>query len=433
MGARARGFAPTRALLTTAAAILVASKGRCEQSQKRVASAATYGVDISIPVHRATVSTNYDYLPHNVAASSDNGDGNGSSIPIPEAYAGMPIQPLGNRQEYYDRFVKHWKENEEKEEEGGAKTVDEVEEDRLRKNLLQPSISVNFTATGYKKVRAPSRMMELLTNFLKKNYHHKSEEDMQGLINQYDKATYMVDVWNEELDGGGDELGQEVWDTVREISSKWVGQELVGSSLYGIRIYQEGAILLPHVDRMPLVVSAIINVDQDIDEPWPLEVYGRDGMAVNVTMEPGDIVLYESHSLIHGRPFELKGRRFANVFVHFQPKNDALNPDGIPSYIRPDVDPNLLEEYYTYWVARNEQNQQGEDIEGIDDDDEDAEEMEYEDEDDEEEEDEEDDEDEDEEWEQEEGEEGHYAEEEDYAEEEEEEEEKEINLYGSEL
>jgi hypothetical protein len=28
-----------------------------------------------------------------------------------------------------------------------------------------------------------------------------------------------------------------------------------------------------------------------VDEPWPLEVYGHDGKAVNVTMEPGDMVL----------------------------------------------------------------------------------------------------------------------------------------------
>jgi hypothetical protein len=42
------------------------------------------------------------------------------------------------------------------------------------------------------------------------------------------------------------------------------------------------------------VGQAIINVDQDVDEPWPLEVIGHDGIARNITMEPGDLVLYES-------------------------------------------------------------------------------------------------------------------------------------------
>ena len=65
---------------------------------------------------------------------------------------------------------------------------------------------------------------------------------------------------------------------------------------------ETGAILMPHVDRNPLISSAIINVAQDPDmtEDWPLEVYGRDGQAVNITMVPGDMVLYESGTLIHG-------------------------------------------------------------------------------------------------------------------------------------
>ena len=62
------------------------------------------------------------------------------------------------------------------------------------------------------------------------------------------------------------------------------------------------------VDRLPLVSSAIINVAQDIDEPWPIEVYDHNGKAHNVSMQPGDMVLYESHTVMHGRPFPMKGR-----------------------------------------------------------------------------------------------------------------------------
>lgn len=41
-------------------------------------------------------------------------------------------------------------------------------------------------------------------------------------------------------------------------------------------------------------------------------------------MEPGDMVLYESHSVLHGRPFPLKGRFMANLFVHFEPVGHSL-------------------------------------------------------------------------------------------------------------
>jgi hypothetical protein len=76
---------------------------------------------------------------------------------------------------------------------------------------------------------------------------------------------------------------------------------------------------------MPLISSAIINVDQDVDEPWFLEVYDHQGVAHNITMEPGDLVLYESHSVIHGRPYAMRGRFYANIFVHFEPLGPPRN------------------------------------------------------------------------------------------------------------
>ena len=96
------------------------------------------------------------------------------------------------------------------------------------------------------------------------------------------------------------------------------------TSVFGIRVYNKGSILSPHVDRPSLISSAIINIDQDLDgkEEWPLEVYGRDGLAKNVTMKPRDMVLYESHTLIHGRPFPFEGKFFANIFVHFEPSEE---------------------------------------------------------------------------------------------------------------
>jgi prolyl 4-hydroxylase len=78
-----------------------------------------------------------------------------------------------------------------------------------------------------------------------------------------------------------------------------------------------------------------------MDEPWPLEVYGHDGQATNVTMEVGDMILYESHSVIHGRPFPLQGDLYANIFLHFEPAintNTAAEDSesaGLPPYIIP--------------------------------------------------------------------------------------------------
>ena len=78
----------------------------------------------------------------------------------------------------------------------------------------------------------------------------------------------MVSVEDTKLRGGGFQLKQKIWNAAQTSIQEWTGEELTQCSLYGIRVYKEGAILATHVDRLPLVSSAIINVAQDVDEPW---------------------------------------------------------------------------------------------------------------------------------------------------------------------
>lgn len=48
-------------------------------------------------------------------------------------------------------------------------------------------------------------------------------------------------------------------------------------------------------------------------------------------MQPGDMVLYESHTTLHGRPFPMKGRMYANVFIHYSPvDHDIENGNFLP-------------------------------------------------------------------------------------------------------
>jgi prolyl 4-hydroxylase len=52
----------------------------------------------------------------------------------------------------------------------------------------------------------------------------------------------------------------------------------------------------------------------------------------------GDMVLYESHSVLHGRPFPLKGRFYANIFVHFEPVGHSLRHHNHETDAGEDVD-----------------------------------------------------------------------------------------------
>lgn len=268
-----------------------------------------YGVDISYPIHQPTVSSNYDYLPHNVDPENTS---------IPWKHSGVPIQPLGDKQTFYEHLMQGCREfySDKKQ------ACDATERERVRMNLRQPKSMQNYTDFGFKKIRAPEELMTMLTEFWETNKGKEKNEQWGAgntYTNHWQSPTMMLSVENAALPGGGFKLKNKIWDAARETIQEWTGQDLTPSSLYGIRIYKEDAVLAPHVDRLPLVSSAIINVAQDVDEDWPIEVYAHDGKAYNITMQPGDMVLYESHSVIHGRPFPLKGRFYANVFIHFEP------------------------------------------------------------------------------------------------------------------
>ena len=88
-------------------------------------------------------------------------------------------------------------------------------------------------------------------------------------------------------------------------------------------MYQEGSLLIPHRDRENThIISAIINVDQEVEEEWPLIIEDHFYRKHEVVLKPGEVIYYESATLLHGRPVPLNGKSFANIFCHFMPAKD---------------------------------------------------------------------------------------------------------------
>ena len=245
-----------------------------------VQAEASYGVDVSFPIHNIDlkVSKNYPSLPHNIDPDSN---------PTPDEFNDVPIQPLGDRQAFYDNFLNGCIAAY-----GGMEMRGQAcvvsEKDRVAMSLRQPQSMQNYTDTGIKKIKAPKELFDMLKDFWEKNKDKQTEEEWpvgNTYTNPWESRTYMVAVDDWALRGGGGKLKDKIWEAARSTIEEWTGQELTQCSLYGIRVYTEGSILATHVDRLPLVSSAIINVAQDVDEPWVLEVYphGNDGKAQNIT------------------------------------------------------------------------------------------------------------------------------------------------------
>eukprot|EP00624_Nannochloropsis_granulata_P007380 evm.model.NODE_7421_length_28612_cov_28.772577.11 len=187
---------------------------------------------------------------------------------------------------------------------------------RLKQNEAQPPTVRTFTDVGFRKQRIPANLLRHLQEFHEQNEDKRADEGWNEddlHVNFYESMTTVV-----ALDHKMREL---VFGTIKPILESWVGGEkLVPTSTYGIRRYYNGSVLRDHVDiGATHVVSAILNLGQDVDEVWPLQILDHEGRRHFIEMAAGDMCLYESATSIHGRTQAMVGRTFDNIFTHFAP------------------------------------------------------------------------------------------------------------------
>jgi len=111
------------------------------------------------------VSENYPWLLHNRL------DG----APAPDRYKNQVLQPLGNVQERYRRYMDGCFEYYEKLRGKGIR-CNETERDRLTMNLRQTRSMRNYTQEGFRKIRAPDHVYRLIREFWDKNRHKQKVE-----------------------------------------------------------------------------------------------------------------------------------------------------------------------------------------------------------------------------------------------------------------
>lgn len=178
-----------------------------------------------------------------------------------------------------------------------------------------------FTREGYRPGKLPVHLRKRLTDHWMGERKYREEEKIDEHTAKYIVAkksrhpAFMV--------GMDPNLQRDLEEFVLDELIEWTRLEnLVHTATYGIREYTDGAVLSPHVDRHEThILSAIIHVGSiGMREPWALEVYNRELPVGNVEFSPScDFVLYESSSLVHGRPIPLQADIFANLFIHYAP------------------------------------------------------------------------------------------------------------------
>ena len=177
----------------------------------------------------------------------------------------------------------------------------------------------NYTKHGFKKVKFDEFLFSEIKNFYSQNRNEHQNEHIDGkfvyIPQSKEEASKLIEL--------PVELKEKIHTMLKGPLEKWSGISLEPTFVYGIRIYQDGAVLVPHRDREHThIISAIINIDQEVNEDWPLVIEDHFYRKHEVILKPGEVIYYESAKLLHGRPVPLNGKSFANIFCHFMPGND---------------------------------------------------------------------------------------------------------------
>lgn len=173
----------------------------------------------------------------------------------------------------------------------------------------------NLTKYGWGITRVSSTLVQEL----QKDVHSKpwvNLEDLENLrtmgMRHYGESPYLVDTG---------EINRQILAELKELHEHWAGVELIPQVAYGLRVYRNQSQLLMHLDNPAThVVSSILHIGHSEDAgDWPLLLQDYEGNTVEVYLEPGDLLLYESSRILHGRPRILNGTWYTSLFSHYLP------------------------------------------------------------------------------------------------------------------
>ena len=204
----------------------------------------------------------------------------------------------------------------------------EIETDPRRVAEIMADSLPHFTERGFDLVATPAgvhqRLSEAYAAGLSKARPEESDPD------------YLTAGDPEFIEIG--DLAYEIGAELLEMHEAWSGQQLELIAAYGLRTYRRGQVLRWHGDRAEThVISAIIHIDNESDEPWPLHIVDHAGIEHEVCFDPGQMLFYESATCPHARPTPFAGEHYGSLFVHFKPVSGwEVTSDDIHEFLRLD-------------------------------------------------------------------------------------------------
>ena len=134
--------------------------------------------------------------------------------------------------------------------------------------LAQARLMHNFTVPQWEVVQAPPEIhAKLLKNVRDHLANPRREREDDATAHSGVEGPNEPDFIDQER------LNYEVLDALKPLHEAWCQCELEPTSVYGVRLYREGATLVDHLDVPEThVISSILHIDSKLDAPYPIEI-----------------------------------------------------------------------------------------------------------------------------------------------------------------
>jgi hypothetical protein len=220
--------------------------------------------------------------------------------------------------------------------------------------FVQGRLVRKFTPLGFKIMRTPAAIQAKLKAAIERAVEHFEdlpfEAGVADSIYAFAPPKFV-------------ELGNLKWEVSRDLKhlhEEWAGGiKLKATSVYGVRLYQNGSTIVMHYDKPQThVISSIVHIAHQYDddhEPWHIQIEGHDGELYSVALEEGQMMFYESAKCLHGRMKMLKGKYYGSVFIHYQPVDKAVwnvTIEDVINAVPPFWREGITEEHGSRWAGQ---------------------------------------------------------------------------------
>jgi len=190
----------------------------------------------------------------------------------------------------------------------------------------------SLTTDGFKKVDIPARLYSNILQMRRKsletgdiNFEKIDPGILNGpvvIVNDKLEKSKLIMVNRTQMITVDKDVRHDIFETLGPLAEEWAGGlKLVPTSIYGIRRYRNRSTLLAHTDKISShVISVIMNIAQEVQEDWPLNIKDHQGKEHTVYLKAGEMLWYESAKLVHGRQKPFKGSFYDNMFIHYMPR-----------------------------------------------------------------------------------------------------------------